>query len=424
MATQSETPKVKHHWWKSILIGLLVAYLIGRWVVPTPQPSDDVTFDAEKQLRSAANPTETDVFEFRSKTIWVPKRFGATRNEKGEVNIEAYPLDMISSSSSRMVRMRTDPNISFSRYNYHRDRDTSLNGAAALEFWRQSSGNANPEWDRETELFRFDSENVRYYYSESYSSPTAGPFFIICQTGTYSLRPSFVCNVGYLVHSFIFLEYNFVLHEGQRPYGWKALDLAIRRFSYAAVWYDGEISSIPANEGYDHEGRRLANMGLVTLQFPTRQGTHSFARPGSANFLRADICVDEDTHISDCPRLTDKIRIILQATETRPMPNDAEEMLDRVTRSLDVGPIPTTNSNVDEYRYSEESVSRTFVLRELDASGRFPTVYCSSWCRSRFIATPGLQVTYDFEPVYQDEWPRINAAVRETIEELISSPAE
>ena len=413
MTAETEKPRLPGTSWRTVLTVIVAIWLIGMWFIPDPSTFVDNYIDPEIRLGKTADPKATDVFEVRGKTLWFPVRYGARSKNYDHVVVQAYGPDLVSLAESGSTSL----NVIEIRFSSHMaDRSIKEATADALGALENGTSERPPQWNADLQLFEFNEENRHYYFSEKYTAPSSDPYVMVCErSGAYSIASAnSACRVGYLIHGVIFLEYKFTISSGQEPSGWRELDLAVRRFALSALWRDGEMLSLDPTIGYDEAGRVLKTVGSHTLHFPT--SLSSYATPGVAKIIQFRICVPTESTDGECPA---SVRTYLIASEGQEMPNDGDEMFARVMTGNSYGPVLIEGTNVEEFAYREGSASRDYRMLELDPSGRYPIVRCYSWCRSRFIAVPGLDVMYDFDRNLIDGWPEIDAAVRRQVAELI-----
>ncbi len=393
-----------------ILTVVLAVWLIGMWFMPDPGTFVDNYIDPEKRQGKLADPQTTAVFEVQGKSLWFPARYRARSENYNHVVVQAYGPDLVSIAESGSSRLNAIE-IRFSSHTA--DRRSNYATVDALENATQERA---ARWNANLQLFEFNGEDRRYYYSETYTAPSSDPYLMICErSGAYSIASGQLsCRVGYLIYNVIFLEYRFTIDAGQDPAGWKELDLAVRRFALAALWRDGEMASLEPTIGYDEAGRVLKTVGSHTLRFPTSLA--SYAIPGAAETLQFRFCVPAESADAEC---LVRVRTYLIASDRQEMPNDGDAMSERVMSGNSYGPVLIEGTSVEEFAYRESSPDRGYRMLELDPSGRYPIVRCYAWCRSRFIAVPGLDVMYDFDRNFVDDWPEIDAAVRRKVTELI-----
>jgi hypothetical protein len=404
-----------------VLSALLAAYLLGLWLIPGPNTASDVAALLERTLDDQrGDRKKADVFTIDRQHLWFPKRYEVESDQYRSVVVQAYGPDLV----SRTERDSDERNGIKIRFSFHiHDHHASRASITALADKLLASPRESRRWLPELELYEVDNGATQYYFSETYTAPSAEPFYFTCEADSYNVSTRVQnCRAGYLISSLIFLEYGFQRAGPEKMTGWKNLDLAVRKFALAVLWRDGEVSSLDPNMGYDTEGRILRTVGSHTLHFPTRLTSRSYAYPGVSEIFQFGMCLSKETEAAGCPNYDEQVRIFLQANELQQMPNDGEEALARTVRNHAYGPVMLPDSSIEEYRYTEESSARVYRMLDLDPSGRYPIVKCSSWCRSYFIATPGLRVIYDFDRGHTAAWPQIDTRVRKQISELLNPP--
>ncbi|MDJ0699101.1 MAG: hypothetical protein QNJ07_04535 [Woeseiaceae bacterium] len=363
-----------------------------------------------------ADPDKTDVFKIHNKYLWFPKRYKAESDGYNSVVVRAYGPDLVSRAEHSGSGLES---VSIRFSSYMGDKAIKRAGDEAIARVPVAGSEYAPEWLPEAGLFVYRDGARHYYFSETYAAPGSDSFIVVCDSVGYSIRAHLNCRVGYLIYGLVYLEYGFLSSAAQDLAGWKELDLAVRNFALSALWYDGESSSLPPTVGYDDEGRLLRTIGAHTLYFPAVLARRSYASPSIAEFMNIRVCLPAEVDGPVCAR------VILQADEHQKMPtNDGDEVLARKIRNYQYGPYKLDGTDIEEYRYTEDSSSSLYRMRDLDPNGRYPVTNCYAWCRTYFVVAPGLRALYDFDREHVTRWPQIDAAVRQQISDLLKPPLQ
>ena len=414
MTTARSRAASRSTWMRIAATVILLVYLFGVYFLPDPKPefNEETEVDRDRPGQTV-DPTKTDVFTIGQKHLWIPKRYAAKSVGYGHVAVDAYGPEL-TSQAERSVNELNKISI---RFTSHMRDDAIRRSAERVLADLQSEGSENsPRWIPEAELFEFFDGARRYYYSKSFAAPAAKTFIVACDPVSPGVRAHFTCRVGYQIYGLVYLEYSFFSSASLNMAGWRELDLAVRKFALSVLWYDGELASLPANVGYDDEGRLMRRIGRHTLYFPAAVAGISYASPSIARFMNLRACLPGDDDVC--------ARIILQADENQPMPtNDGDEVFARQIRNYQVGPDVLEGTIVEEYRYKASSSGRFYRIPELDPNGRYPTADCFFNCRVWFVAAPGLRGLYDFDTEHVGKWPELNAAVRDHLTELMNPPS-